>query len=96
MSVNRDTVRYIANLARIEIEEEELEYLSSQLAKILNYIEKINELNLEEVPPALSPHREKNVTGEDRVKRFDNIKGIIELFPFKEDRFLKVPKVIEG
>jgi len=95
MSIDKETVKYIAQLARIELGEDELDYHSSQLAKILSYIEKINELNLEDIPAELAPHTEANIYQEDEVRRFENIKGLLNIVPVVEDNFIKIPKVID-
>ena len=50
--LSRDQVLYVARLARLELTEEEVERFSGELAKVLDYIEKISELgDLADVPP---------------------------------------------
>jgi aspartyl-tRNA(Asn)/glutamyl-tRNA(Gln) amidotransferase subunit C len=94
-SINKDTVRYIARLARIDLNEEELEYYSCQLSQILEYVEKINRLDLDDVPAELNPNPEKNVYRQDRAEIFDNVRGLLDIVPLKEEDFIKIPKVIE-
>jgi len=95
MSIDKDTVRYIGELARINLREEELDKLLPQLFKILSYVEKINELDLENIEPLFNIVEENNVVREDKPVKFNNIQGIIKLFPDRQENFTKVPKVIE-
>ncbi|MBN2120149.1 MAG: Asp-tRNA(Asn)/Glu-tRNA(Gln) amidotransferase subunit GatC [Candidatus Omnitrophica bacterium] len=95
MSIDKTTVSYIARLARINLEEDELDYYSGQLSKILNYIEKINELDLKEIPLSFSVYPDVNIYQDDEVLNFENTQAIIDIFPQKSDNFIKIPKVIE-
>jgi aspartyl-tRNA(Asn)/glutamyl-tRNA(Gln) amidotransferase subunit C len=49
--LSRDQVLHVARLARLELSEDEVERFSGELAKVLDYIEKIGELDLDDVPP---------------------------------------------
>jgi aspartyl-tRNA(Asn)/glutamyl-tRNA(Gln) amidotransferase subunit C len=49
--LSRDQVLHVARLARLELTNEEIERFSGELSKVLDYIEKISELDLEHVPP---------------------------------------------
>jgi aspartyl-tRNA(Asn)/glutamyl-tRNA(Gln) amidotransferase subunit C len=49
--LSRDQVLHVARLARLELTDEEIERFSGELSKVLDYIEKISELDLEQVPP---------------------------------------------
>ena len=95
MSINKDVVKYIANLARIELDDGELDYYAAQLKKIISYIEKINELKLEEIPPTFNPHVSLNVWRNDEICRFDDIESLLTIVPKVEGRFIEIPKVIE-
>ena len=52
--ISREDVQHVALLSRIELSEEELEMFSSQLGDILEYVEKLRELDAENVEPMLS------------------------------------------
>ena len=94
MAIDKETVRYIAHLARIAIDDEELEYYAPQLTKILEYIAKIGELNLDDTPE-MSVHAEKNVYQEDEAHKFENTKGLMAIIPRVESQCIKVPKIID-
>lgn len=95
MKIDKDTVKHIGDLARIDLDEKELESYTEQLAKIVSYIEKINELDLDNIPSALNPHEGVNVYRNDTASAFDNIPGLINLFPEREENFIRIPKVID-
>lgn len=89
----REKLIHYANLARLTLTEEELLRFSSQLEKVLAYVSKINELNLEDYEPMTSllpflPFRE------DSPQESLNREEIIKNFPQKEGNYLKVPKIL--
>ena len=95
MSIDRKTVRYIAQLARIDLDEAEVDYFASQLSRIVGYIAKINEITLKDAPATFSLHDQINVGREDSVCKFDNREGLMKIVPASEGGFIKIPKVIE-
>ncbi len=95
MNIDKNTVKHICNLARIDLDEDELEDYAEQLAKIVIYVEKIDNLKLDDVPQALNPYEGVNVYRDDTASAFDNISGLINLFPEREGNFIKIPKVID-
>jgi len=91
--IAKNQIEHLAKLARLKLSEDEIEKLSQDLSKILAYVEKINELNLENVEP-LTNILEKLDLREDEPESKDN-STIISNFPEKEDNYLKVPKILE-
>ena len=95
MSLDKDTVKGIAFLARIRVEEEALEPLAGELSGILDWVEQLDELNTDGVEPLASvaditlPQRIDVVTdGNCRDQVMANA-------PDTEDGFYTVPKVVE-
>jgi aspartyl-tRNA(Asn)/glutamyl-tRNA(Gln) amidotransferase subunit C len=95
MAIDAATVRKVARLARIRIEEDKLEPMAAQLSGILTWIEQLNEVDTEGVAPMASteavalPMREDVVTdGGDPAKVLANA-------PRSERGFFVVPKVVE-
>ena len=95
MSVDKDTVAKIANLARIEVSEDELESTVGELNNILDWVEQLSEVDTDGVAAMTSvvaadlPRREDKVTdGGYRDK-------ILKNAPQAEHGFFAVPKVIE-
>ena len=95
MPIDRKTVEHIAKLARIDLDEGELAYFSSQLSKIVAYIEKINQLESKDAPDTFSPHGQTNVYRDDKVVPFDNREGLIRIFPASEEGCIKIPRVLD-
>ena len=96
MSVTRKDVEYIAELARLRFDEEELESYTAQLNQILEYVEKLNELDTENVEPLSHPVEGSNVFREDKVKESIHREDALRNAPEKDEMFFKVPKVIGG
>jgi len=93
--IEKKVVEYISNLARIHINEKEKEFLSGQLSKILSYINKLQELNVDNIEPKRGAHFEENIFREDVVEESNSGEEILNNSPLKEGRFFKVPKVVE-
>lgn len=88
-------VEYVANLARIGIDARETEYLSGQLSKILDYIDKLKELNVDNVEPMRGLHLENNIFRKDKVIDSGVCEDILKNSPSREGDYFKIPKVIE-
>jgi len=96
MKIDKEIVRRVALLSRLSLTDGELLEYSSQLASILTYISKLNEIDTKDVPPtshALSTL--KNVYREDLLKPSLTTEEALQNAPSKEDGFFKVPQIIE-
>lgn len=95
MSVDQNTVRRIARLARIAVAEEDVPHLQGELNAILAFVEQLNEVDVEGVEPMTS------VTPMVMKKRADEVTDggsadlIVRNAPATEDGFFLVPKVVE-
>ena len=95
MSVDADTVRRIAHLARIALAEDEVEHLREELNAILAFVEQLSEVDVEGVEPMTS------VIPMDMKKRADVVTDggipddIVKNAPMTEEHFFVVPKVVE-
>ena len=95
MSVDADTVRRIAHLARIAVAENEVEHLKGELNTMLAFVEQLAEVNVENVEPMTS------VTPMAMKKRVDAVTDggfagdIVKNAPMSEDDYFLVPKVVE-
>jgi len=92
---DKKQVEYVANLARIGINADETEYLSSQLSKILDYIDKLKELNVDNVEPMRGLGLTNNVFRKDEVVDSAVHEDILKNSPAREGNYFKIPKVIE-
>lgn len=96
-AIDKDTVRHIAHLSRLALSEDELEQYSRQLASILSYINKLNEIDTKDVQPTSHALPTlKNVFRKDLLKSSLKTEEALENAPSKEGSFFKVPQVIEG
>ncbi len=95
MAVTIKDVEYIANLARLEFKEEEKEKFTEQFNRILEYMEKLNELDTTNVEPLYHVIDIKNVFREDVVKPSYPREEILKNAPSRTEFFFKVPKVIQ-
>lgn len=95
MVINRDTVKYTANLARIELSDKELDHFTGQLDRILAYVDKLNTLNVTNLEPTSHVLEMKNVYREDIVKKSLLASETIKNAPSRENNLFKVPKIIE-
>ncbi len=95
MGVTIKDVEHIADLARLKFNEKELDNFTHQLNEILSYVEKLNELDTENVEPLSHPVENSNIFREDEVKPSVNREDALRNAPEKNEVFFKVPKVIE-
>ncbi|AEH44405.1 glutamyl-tRNA(Gln) amidotransferase, C subunit [Thermodesulfatator indicus DSM 15286] len=95
MAITKEEVKHVAHLARLEFSEEELETFSEQLADILNYVAKLNELDTKDVEPTYHALKLTNVFREDEVKESFPTDEILKNAPERENGFFVVPKVIK-
>lgn len=93
--VDKKQVEYVANLARIEISPDKVEYLSEQLSKILGYIDKLKELDVGNIEPMRGLHCDVNIFREDQSVTSDLKEDILKNSPSREGDYFKIPKVIE-
>jgi len=95
MAINKDTVKYTADLARIELSDEELEHFTGQLDRILAYVDKLSTLNVADLKPTSHVLKMKNVYREDAVRKSLPASGVIKNAPLSENNLFKVPKIID-
>jgi aspartyl-tRNA(Asn)/glutamyl-tRNA(Gln) amidotransferase subunit C len=95
MSVDKDTVRRIAGLARLAVPEEKLQPLAGELNGIFNWVEMLNEVNVEGVPPMTSVVAQKLKWRDDKVTDGGVAEDLMRNAPEHEAAFFVVPKVVE-
>ena len=96
-TIDTKTVKHVAHLARLQLNDKELELYSGQLASILSYISKLNEIDTTNVVPtshALSTL--KNVFRKDVLRKSLATDEALKNAPSSEGDFFKVPQIIEG
>jgi aspartyl-tRNA(Asn)/glutamyl-tRNA(Gln) amidotransferase subunit C len=95
MAVTKKDVEYVADLARLSFSEEEKEGLIEDLNSVLQYIEKLNELDTENVEIIVNPYYIENRLREDEVKPSMELSEVLDNAPSMLEEYFLVPKVIE-
>ena len=93
--INKDQVKKVAKLARIELNESEIENHSDQLEKILDYINQLEKIDTDGIPPTTRAIEVINVLRKDQKDDYNDKDDLINLAPSIEDKFFKVPKIIK-
>ena len=93
--ISLENVQHIANLARLTCNEQEMESYQHQLSRILDYIEKLNQLDTEGVPPTSHVIPIRNVMKPDEKRDLFQREDITANAPSTEQGYFEVPKVIE-
>jgi aspartyl-tRNA(Asn)/glutamyl-tRNA(Gln) amidotransferase subunit C len=94
MEVNDALVDKLARLARLRFTEEEKAGIRVDLQRMIGFVEKLNELQLDNVKPLLHMTQEQNVMREDVIKGSVSREEALKNAPLHDDQFFKVPKVI--
>lgn len=95
MTVDRETVRHIARLARVRIEESEEEGLATELAGILDWVEALQAVDTEGVAPMTSVVAAELRLREDAVNDGSDREAVLKNAPARMADFYSVPKVVE-
>jgi aspartyl-tRNA(Asn)/glutamyl-tRNA(Gln) amidotransferase subunit C len=95
MSVDRETVRRIAKLARIAVDEDQAASMEAELNALLAWVEQLQEVNVEGVPPMTSVVEQRLKMREDVVTDGGYADDLMKNAPLAEDHFFVVPKVVE-
>jgi len=95
MEVNDALVDKLAHLSRLKFNDEEKQEIKTDLQRMIVFVEKLNELDLEHVEPLLHMSGEINVLREDEVKGSISRSDALKNAPLHDEQFFKVPKVIK-
>jgi aspartyl-tRNA(Asn)/glutamyl-tRNA(Gln) amidotransferase subunit C len=94
--ITKDQLKHLAELAKIEFTEEELESFLKDINQILSYVEEIQKLDLDQFEPMIGGILQKLSLREDEIARAESETKelILKQFPDKEYNFLKTPRII--
>ncbi|MFH0911999.1 MAG: Asp-tRNA(Asn)/Glu-tRNA(Gln) amidotransferase subunit GatC [Planctomycetota bacterium] len=96
MAISQKDVRYVAALSRLELSPEEEALFGGQLGRVLEYIDQLQEVNVEGVEPYLSAAAQGNIFREDRVEPSLPTEKAVQNAPEQEGGGFVVPRVVEG
>jgi len=94
MSIDKDSIKKIAHLARLEFNETEADKMSQNFNKILTWMDKLNEVNTDHVEPLIHMSDEVNVLREDEVKITISHEQALLNAPKKDSDYFRVPKFL--
>jgi aspartyl-tRNA(Asn)/glutamyl-tRNA(Gln) amidotransferase subunit C len=95
MNIDRETLRKIAHLARLDFKEEDEESMIKDLTEILDWVEQLNEVDTEGVEPLTNMSHEINMLRDDAVGEHLDHERALKNAPKKDDDYFRVPKVIK-
>ena len=93
--IDDDTIEYVGILAKLELSGSEKEQAKKDMGSMLNYIDKLNELDTKEVEPMSHIFPVTNVFREDEVTNKDTREALLENAPQEKDGMFVVPKTFE-
>jgi len=95
--LSKKEVEHIAKLARLGLTEKEIEKFQKELSPILDYIEKLKEVDVSGTEPTSHPLKIENVMREDKEKskiKYQISKRLLELAPETKDSYIKVKSIL--
>lgn len=95
MNIDKETIYKVADLARIEIGENEVEDLQADMNKILTFMEKLNEMDTQHVEPLVYMNPEVNIWREDVVKQELTVNEGLKNSAVHNADFFLVPKILD-
>ena len=94
MKVSREEILHIANLANLNLEEDEIDTYLLHLQDILNFANIVNNAPVDELDITIGANEAKNVFRKDEIKIFEDNESLLQNAISKEQNMFKIPKVI--
>lgn len=94
MEVSREEILHIANLADLELEENEIDTYLQNLQEILNFANVVNNAPTEGLDITVGANEAKNVFRKDEIKVFEDNQSLLQNAPEQEQNMFKIPKVL--
>jgi aspartyl-tRNA(Asn)/glutamyl-tRNA(Gln) amidotransferase subunit C len=95
MKIDKESIKKIAHLARLEFDESGAEKMSKDMSQILDWVEKLNEVDTASVEPLISMSSEVNDMREDKVANQLDHESALKNAPKRDAAYFRVPKVLE-
>ena len=93
--ISREEVSKVAQLAKLKLNEEQIDNHATQIEKILDYINQLEKIDTRNIPCTTRAIEVVNVVRSDAKEEYKNRDEILALAPMREDDFYKVPKIIK-
>lgn len=95
MAISKEEVKHVAYLSRLEFGEKDIEDFTRKFASVLDYVEKLKEIDTEGVEATYHVNSTKNVMRDDMVGESMDRDKVLENAPDKENGYFKLPNMIE-
>ncbi|MCK4781931.1 Asp-tRNA(Asn)/Glu-tRNA(Gln) amidotransferase subunit GatC [Candidatus Parcubacteria bacterium] len=94
--ISKQEVKHIAKLAKLKVAKKEEEKLQKELSSVLDYAEKLKEIDVSQVEPCFHPIEIQNVTREDRKSQKSKVKSqkLLDLASNKKNKHIRVKAVL--
>jgi aspartyl-tRNA(Asn)/glutamyl-tRNA(Gln) amidotransferase subunit C len=93
--LDEHTIRKVARLARIKVNEDEVAYYTAQVSGIVKWIEQLGELNTDNIEPLINPLQTNQPLRDDVVNDGNCVEAVMANAPDSLENFYVVPKVVE-
>ena len=93
--ISDETIEYVGILAKLDLSSEQIEQAKKDMSSMLDYIDKLNELDTEGVEPMSHVFPVQNVFRQDVVTHGDNREQILKNAPGEKDGMFMVPRTVE-
>ena len=94
MQVSKEEILHIANLARLDLNENEVDKYIENLQDILNFANIVNNAPVEGLDITIGANEAKNIFRKDEIKRLEDTESLLQNAETKEPNMFKIPKVI--
>lgn len=94
MEVSKEEILHIANLAQLNLRDDEIDKYILNLQEILNFANIVNNAPVEDLDITIGANEAKNVFRKDEVKVFEDNKALFANAPSEEGNMFKIPKVL--
>ena len=94
MKISPEEVAKVARLARLDLAEDKLELFAGQLGDILNYMDKLGELDTDAVEPMYSPVKHTTVLRKDEASKDYKREEVLSNAPEQDGQFFIVPRIV--
>ena len=94
MEVSKEEILHIANLAQLNLKDDEIDKYILNLQEILNFANIVNNAPVEDLDITIGANEAKNVFRKDEVKVFEDNKALFANAPSQEGNMFKIPKVL--
>lgn len=92
--VSKEEIKHIANLARLELNENEIDNYIENLQDILNFAEVVNKAPVQDLDITIGTNEAKNIFRKDEIKVFEDNEALLANATEKDRNMFKIPKVI--